>query len=272
MSDNMSPEEAAISEVRLKKGLKTQTWGRGMFEIHDRLDSTNRRAREMAMAGADEGTVVLAETQTAGRGRLGRSWHSPSGQGLYFSVIVHPQFSVERLSLLTPAAALGAMEAVSRFSGYTPRIKWPNDLLLDGRKIAGLLTEMEFHGRAPKFAVLGLGINVNLKKDDLPPEIAERAGSLAMISGRVWDRTGLLAVLLAEMEDAYLSLVNGFTAQLVQRFRQACETLGARVRIAQGKNVLEGLAVDIDAAGRLVVEQAGRFIHVNAGEVTLVRQ
>ncbi|MEW5724521.1 MAG: biotin--[acetyl-CoA-carboxylase] ligase [Thermodesulfobacteriota bacterium] len=251
--------------------LETAVFGRGLIETHRVIDSTNRRARELAGENAAEGALVLAETQTAGRGRFGRSWHSPPGKNLYFSLILRPALPLEKTPLLTLAAGLGAGEALGRTVGRRPDIKWPNDLLLDGLKIAGLLAESEGREKGAGFVVLGLGLNVNLGADELPVELAGRAGSLLMATGRTWDRAEVLAALLKGLEDEYLALEAGGEADMLARYRKRCLTLGRTVRVAQGREVIEGKALDVDPKGRLVVQigPGGETTAVSAGEATI---
>lgn len=262
-----------LTKTRLQQTLKTRFIGRSVVEIHDRIDSTNLRARELGLANAETGTLIIGETQTAGRGRLGRTWHSPPGRNLYFSILLPALDPPERSPLVTLAAGLGAADAVRRCSGLMPAIKWPNDLLLDNLKLAGILTEMESFGSEAPFLILGIGLNVNLKREDLPPELTQRACSLHMASGRIWDRTTILAAVLEEVEKNYTALAAGDTDSVLARYRRSCATLGAWVRVDAGTSIIEGKAVTIDERGRLVVERRdGEQTAVDSGEVTLGRR
>ena len=173
--------------------------------------------------------------------------------------------------MLTLAAGLGAAEAVGLVTGRRPDVKWPNDLLMDGRKIAGLLSEMEVRDHRVLFVILGLGLNVNLPLEDLPADLADSAGSLLTVTGRSWDRVLVLAALLECIEKDYLALTEGRLDELLERYRRVCLTLGRAVRVALGSTVIKGTAVDVDQKGRLVIEDEadGRLVRVNAGEVTL---
>ncbi|MBU2549153.1 MAG: biotin--[acetyl-CoA-carboxylase] ligase [Proteobacteria bacterium] len=257
----------------MNRFLVTSVLGRPALEFHETIDSTNLRARELALAGGQEGTLVAAERQTQGRGRLGRAWHSPPGLNLYFSLILRPPLSPEHTTCLTLAAGLGAAEAIERITKRRPDIKWPNDLLISGRKICGILSEMEVRAGRADFVILGLGLNVNLGPEHLPPEIASLAGSLLIATGRPWDRAQLLAALLNGIEGAYFDLVRGRRAAILSRYREHCVTLGSMVEVAQGTTRRRGRAVDIDESGGLIVESLddGRRITVDAGEVTLIK-
>ncbi|MDY6851201.1 MAG: biotin--[acetyl-CoA-carboxylase] ligase [Thermodesulfobacteriota bacterium] len=271
--DKTAGEGTSLSESDLGRLLQTRILGRGLIEIHTRINSTNQRARELGLTNAPEGTLVLAETQTAGRGRLGRNWHSPPGLNLYFSLILRPNLPPDRTTLLTLAAGVGAAEAVSRVTGRKPSIKWPNDLLMGQRKVAGILSEMETRGANLPFVILGLGLNVNLKPADLPAELLDLAGSLFMATGRDWDRTALLAAMLKEIENQYEALKAGRAGDVLEQYRQACQTIGSQVRIAQGESVIQGTAVAVNESGELVIRPAGgrQLVCVNAGEVTLIK-
>ncbi|MFH1137610.1 MAG: biotin--[acetyl-CoA-carboxylase] ligase [Pseudomonadota bacterium] len=248
--------------------------GRGANEHHQTIDSTNLRAKELARSGAPEGTLVTAEAQTSGRGRLGRAWHSPPGRNLYFSLVLRPNISPERLPILTLAAGLGVAEALRDITGLGLEIKWPNDILINKMKVVGILSEMEMLGAGVSFVVLGIGINVNLEQGDLPEELAPLAASLLIASGRPWDRVEILAGVLSGVEHNYLEIIQGRPQGVLARYRRACATIGSKVRLADGVQILEGLAVDIDENGALVVELSGdgSLLTVSAGEVTLVKE
>jgi len=262
-----------LSVDALQGRLQTRVFGQSLIEIHQQIDSTNNRARALGLAGAAEGALVLAETQTAGRGRRGRHWHSPPGLNLYFSLLLRPALPPDQTSFVTLAAGVGSAEAVRRLSGLGASIKWPNDVLVGERKIAGILTEMETGPGRPSFVVLGVGLNVNLQAEGLPPELTERAGSLAMAANRTWDRIEVLAVLLEELERAYQDLISGGRDRIIKRYKQFCRTIGREVRIVQGEAAWEGRALTVDDRGALVIRRStdDRLITVNAGEIMEVR-
>jgi len=262
-----------LSMEGLRGRLQTIVFGRPLIEIHQQIDSTNNRARALGLADVAEGALVLAETQTAGRGRRGRRWHSPPGLNLYLSLLLRPALPPDQTSFVTLAAGVGSAEAVQRLSGLGPSIKWPNDLLVGERKIAGILTEMETGPDRPSFVVLGVGLNVNLQAQEIPTELAERAGSLALAANRTWDRVEVLAVLLEEMERTYQELISGGQDRIIERYKHFCRTIGREVRIVQGEGAWEGRALTVDDRGALVVRRStdDRIITVNAGEVMEVR-
>lgn len=262
-----------FSQEGLRPFLRTRYIGRGSVEFHDRIDSTNARIRALGLDGSAEGALVAADLQTAGRGRHGRNWHSPPGVNLYFSVLLRPNLPLAQMSLLTLAAGVGAARAVDRATGCRTGIKWPNDLEIGGRKVAGLLTELELRNGAPQFAVLGVGLNVNLAAADLPRDLTDRAGSLLTATGRRWDRMELLGAMLEELEDQYEDLRGGRADLVLARHRRASVTLGAVVRVTLADGIFEGDAEAVDEDGALTIRRRsdGRTIRVSAGEVSLVR-
>ncbi|MBW1710863.1 MAG: biotin--[acetyl-CoA-carboxylase] ligase [Deltaproteobacteria bacterium] len=259
-----------ITENFLQNALQTEVFGRGLVEIRERISSTNIRAKKMALAGAGEGTLVVAESQTAGRGRLGRIWHSPPGLNIYFSLILKPEIPPPRIPLLTLTAGLAGSSAIGSLIGQAPSVKWPNDLLLQNRKIAGILAEMDIKDSRVSFVILGIGINVNLAEQDLPPDLRNQAGSLLISTGKTWDRTEILASLLGELERYYRLLCQGRYDEILGQYRQVCQTLKTRVRFVQQETVIEGTAIDVGQSGELIVERAGdgEILYLNAGEVS----
>jgi BirA family biotin operon repressor/biotin-[acetyl-CoA-carboxylase] ligase len=222
----------------------------------EETDSTNRQAMAWAHHGAPHGALVLADFQTAGRGRLGRSWVAPPGSSLLFSVVLRPTWEPELRPLLTLAAAVAICECLSDL-GFDPGLKWPNDVLLADRKVAGILAEAE-----EDVVILGLGVNVG--RGMFPPEIAQTATSLEMCSGRKFDRLEVLAALIGYLAE----LVDGPVTAIPERYRRWSLTLGSRVRVLLNDESLEDRAVDIDPAGGLVLE-GGQV--VRAGDVFQVR-
>lgn len=267
-------DSAPLAKDTIQAALRTDILGRALIEVHESIGSTNQRARSLALGDAGEGTLVLAERQTAGRGRLDRVWHSPPGLNLYLSLILRPDLPPARAALLTLAASLALASAVSDVTGLTPDIKWPNDLLLNGRKMSGILSEMELSGSNVAFVILGVGINVNLSLADLPEDLAETVGSLAIASGRTWDRTEALAAFLTRMEEYYLALKAGRVEEILQAYRASCVTLNSRVEYIHKGVRIQGRAIDVNSAGELVVRRAdnNQLVTINAGDVSLMKK
>ncbi len=236
----------------------------------DTIDSTNTRAKIMAQQGAPHGTVLIAGHQTGGRGRLGRSFHSPEGSGVYLSVILRPNCQAGDLMHLTCAAAVAMCEAIEKAAPVHAGIKWTNDLLIGKRKLGGVLTElgMDADGKI-SYAVIGIGINCTQKAEDFPPDIRQIATSLAMASGKDTSRMALAAAMIRELHRMDLSLFTGKRAML-DAYRSRCVTLGNPVSILRGDTVSYAKAVDIDSAGALIVcHEDSHLETVSSGEVSV---
>ncbi len=221
-------------------------------------------ARDLAAAGRPEGVVVRAEEQTAGRGRAGRRWVAPPGTSLLFTVLLRPNVTV--LEQLPMAAAVGVARAVEKTTGLRPAVKWPNDLVIDGRKFAGILVEAEFVGNELAWVLIGIGINVNWDPGAEVPELAGQATGLAQELGQTVDRERLFREVLLELDRAYLKLRTGWSP--FPAWRRRLTTVGQTVDVVAGSQRLRGLAVGVDRAGRLRLRTAdGRPIVVSFGDV-----
>ena len=240
---------------------------RDLLQVHEALDSTNTHAKELARQGAAAGTVIIAQAQSAGRGRLGRSFHSPADTGLYFSLILRPDCKPEQLMHLTCAAAVAACDAVERACGLRPGIKWINDLTLEGKKLGGILTELSFGGDGRvSSAVIGIGINV--KKESFPRELQPIACSLADFAPQP-ELSALAAELMLSLEEMSRSLLSD-RAGLMDRYRKDCITTGRQVRIIGADSIRAGLAEAIQDDGSLqVLFDDGQRKTVNSGEVSV---
>lgn len=254
--------------VDLDAALRTERFGR-VVRGFETCGSTNTEAMAWARDGAPEGALVLTEHQAAGRGRFGRTWHDTSGQSLLFSVVLRPALPPDRLGLVTLAGGLAVTEAVADVAAPAdPAIKWPNDVLLGGRKCCGMLLESSLGGPSP-FVVLGIGLNVN--QQAFPDEIAERATSLRLETGQLILRTSLLARLLGRLEHWTDQLALGGEDAVRQAFIARMAGLGkpATVRLAGRDQRLEGTVEGVDATGALRL-RVGETVHIlHAGDVTL---
>lgn len=244
----------------IETGLRTHRFGRPLF-VYDSVASTNDVARVLAEQNAHEGTAVLAQVQTAGRGRLGRRWISPAG-GLWLSVVLRPAVPLTAWPLLGFAAALGAAEAADGVTGLRTGLKWPNDLTAGGRKIGGVLVEA-----GAGYAVAGIGLNANVAEDDLDPPLAEAATSLAALLERPVDLEGLAQEVLYQFERSY-DLLHADGPALLDRWRERAVTLGRAVRIA-GAEGFDGVAENVDDYGALMVRTPDGVRRVVAGDVSL---
>jgi BirA family biotin operon repressor/biotin-[acetyl-CoA-carboxylase] ligase len=241
--------------------------------------STNSEAMALALQGATDGTVVVAESQTAGKGRLGRRWYSPPGENLYCSVIMRnvPADDLSGwLSSVPLLSAVAVAKAVQTVSGLKPSLKWPNDILVGDRKLGGLLCESSLSGRSKTFVVVGIGLNVNSRRESFPEDIREIATSIVTETGRLCDRASLLATLLSELELYSEALLTRPPETFLIGYARLCSTLGRRVRVNMaGGETVEGLADSIapDGSLRIVREDAagGGTVEVRAGDVIHLR-
>lgn len=240
------------------------------IRVFTEVDSTNHYLLDEARAGAPEGVVAVADFQHAGRGRLGRTWTAPPGASLLVSVLLRPPLATARAPVVTMAAGLAAVDAVWLAARFTPSLKWPNDLVVGSRKLAGILTEADVAGDEVRALVVGVGINCNW--DEFPPEIAAAATACNLETGRPVDRHELLVHLLQRLDVRYTTLVGprGIDAVLGE-YRQRCATLGREVRVElPGGEVVEGRAEDVTEEGHLVVSTPVRRV-IPAGDVTHLR-
>jgi len=258
-----------VDRAAVANALQTRALGRALVW---RLEtaSTNNLARVAALAGAPHGTVIVAEHQTAGRGRLGRAWHSPPGVGLWCSVLLRPGIPARHAWVLTLGAAVAAAGAIEDVAGCQVDLKWPNDILFDGKKLAGILTEARVEGNAMSFVVVGIGINVNQDLRDFPTDLRETAVSLKMATGRPQRRTALLPRLLHALEAVY---AEPSPERVCRLWKARCSTLGREVRVSIGDERVAGVAEDISQDGELILCQTdGVRRAVSAGDVVLLRK
>ncbi len=258
-----------LGELELRPLLNTHDLG-AVLHWFAEVGSTNDVAKQLAEEGALHGEVVIAEAQTAGRGRRGRAWVSPAGRNVYLSVVLRPDLPPTRASELTLLAAVAVCEAV-RQAGVPAAIKWPNDLLANGKKVAGVLTEMASEMDQVQWVVLGIGVNVNAEASDFPAELRGLATSVAIERGDPVPRALFAAALITSLEE-WLDrhAAEGF-APVRQAWRVMSDTLGREVRVRVGDRELEGVAEDVDDAGALLVRTPRGRERVLAGDVEHLR-
>lgn len=255
----------------IEERLNTRWLGQTLH-FYQQLDSTNLTAMGLADEGAAEGTAVLAEEQLRGRGRGKRSWHSPPGVGVYCSIILRPRLSPAKAQIITLMTAVAIVKAIAQETSLSARIKWPNDILLNDKKIAGILLEAKVDSKKVEHAVIGFGINVNQTSADLPPEPMFETSSLRIELGKPVGRSVLVAKTFAELEGLYERVQRGDLAGILEQWRRLSTTLARPIRVWQQGKVTEGIAVDITAEGGLVVrakDESLRVIH--AGDVEHLR-
>ncbi|MFH1596635.1 MAG: biotin--[acetyl-CoA-carboxylase] ligase [Pseudomonadota bacterium] len=258
LPDKLLPQEIASGlQARLLKG-----------PVHhfDTLPSTNDLAKELGVRGAPEGTLVVAEGQSRGRGRLGREWNSPPGVGLYVSVLLRPPLPPADMPQITLTAAVAVVRAVRQAGGVTAGLKWPNDLVLAGKKLGGILTEMETESDQIRYLVVGLGLNVNNRQ--FPAELADLATSLALATGRTFSRLRILQVWLEELESLYQRFLSREFGAILEEWKDYTVTLGRAVRVRQGAVEICGQALEVAPDGALLVRTgSGEVVRVTSGEI-----
>ena len=239
---------------------------------YESVDSTNELALALSLKSPESGTVIIADSQAKGRGRLGRVWVSPPGRNIYMSAILTPEIELRDATLLTVVAALACASALRNKTGLIANIKWPNDLIVGGKKIGGILTELRSGHDKINFAVMGIGINVNSGGDDFPEELERIATSVKEETGRNQSRSGIIAEVLNEVERWYEKLMNEGRFPLLEEWRKLSSTVGKRVRVTLCREVLSGFAEDIDKEGMLVLKLAsGERRRISAGDLTELR-
>lgn len=263
-------------DLLLPEELKRETatrWLGQVIHYHRTIDSTNSLAKKLAVAGALEGTIIIAEEQTAGKGRLGRQWTSPFGLGLWLSVILRPQITPLEAPKITMLVSVALQEAILEATGLPAKIKWPNDIFLGDKKVAGILLEMSGEMDSINHLIVGMGVNVNLAQEDFPQELKDKATSLKIELGREICRVALTKLVLAKLEYYYELFKVGEISLLMEKWRSASWTLGKAVRVTTPTEVLEGQAVDFGQDGSLLIRLAnGSLREIMAGDVTLRRE
>jgi BirA family biotin operon repressor/biotin-[acetyl-CoA-carboxylase] ligase len=246
-----------------------KTIGRDI-RVFEKTNSTNDVAEKLARDEVKEGVVVFAESQTRGRGRLGRKWISPPRKGLWFSVLLRPDLRPQAATQLTVVAATALLRAIREQTGLTPEIKWPNDILIGGRKVAGVLTELSAELDHVRHLILGIGVDVNLSASEFPAELRKLATSLKIEAGRHIPRASLAAAILRELDRDYERIRDHRFQEIADEWEQHCATLGRRVSIQIGERVLQGHAEALDEDGALLLRtQHGRLERIIGGDVTL---
>jgi BirA family biotin operon repressor/biotin-[acetyl-CoA-carboxylase] ligase len=259
----------ALHPFEIETGLRTVLFGKTIY-YKSQVDSTNHWARELAGQGAREGTLVLAESQTQGKGRMGRSWVSTAGKGIWASLILCPQIDVARLAGITTLTAVAMAQAIFETTGLQVQLKWPNDLVFNGRKLAGILAECCGEMDRIQYFILGIGLNVNQAVTDFPAEIISRATSLKILLKRREDlaRVPILQEFLFFLEQHYLTLAANGNAVAIDYARRHSATLGQRVVIDQGfGKILSGTAEALDDDGSLRLRTAFGTSKVFTGDI-----
>jgi BirA family biotin operon repressor/biotin-[acetyl-CoA-carboxylase] ligase len=248
---------------------ETKIIGRDI-RVFESTTSTNDVIEKLAHDGVKEGIVVFAELQTRGRGRLGRKWMSPGGKGLWFSVLLRPELAPQAITQLTVASATALRRAIESQTGLKPEIKWPNDLLLSGKKVSGILTELSAELDRVKYVILGIGVDVNLNAGDFPSELRNAATSLKVELGKSLSRAELAVEILRELDADYARVAGGSFAAVADEWEGHCTTIGREVAIRTGDRQVRGRAESLGEDGALLLRtEHGHLERVVGGDVTL---
>lgn len=257
-----------LSPAEVQPRLATQLFGQQHYYYFDEIDSTNNHAKKLAAQNYPEGTLVITEKQSAGRGRRGRTWDSKPGQGIYMSLILRPSLPLNELSRITLFIAVAIVDTLKNHSGLNPGIKWPNDILIEGRKISGILTEAVTDMDGIEYIITGIGLNVNQFKADFAEEFRHTATSIREETQQIVPRIPLLQELLFNLERRYQQMLGGGFADILDEVRSLSTVIGRDIKMDGIQGVTSGRAIDIDNNGFLMVRDANGNIHnVMSGEV-----
>ncbi len=257
---------ARLLPNEIREGLCTRSLGKQGIAYFERTDSTNIRAKDMAQRGVPEGTLAVAEEQTGGRGRRGRTWYSPPGKGLYATIILRPTIPPSEAPRITLLTAVVLAEALRSLTGLEARIKWPNDILIQGRKVAGILTEISTEMDAIEYIVVGVGVNINISRFPVP--LKDQATSLLLETGRPFSRIKVLHEFLTRYEASYERFKGAGFEGILDRFRGLSEILGRRIAVDAVDKTRTGEVQRIDRDGALLLkDEKGRMHRVYSGDV-----
>jgi len=263
-----SPDALHADDLLARLG-KTKIIGRDI-RVFEETTSTNDVVEKLARDGVKEGVVIFAESQTKGRGRLGRKWISPAHRGLWFSILLRPDLRPQEMTQLTVASATALRRAMVAETGLSPEIKWPNDLLIGGKKVAGILTEVNAEPDRVKYAILGIGVDVNVSVTELPPDVRKLATSLKIEAGKTMDRAELATAILRELDADYARICARKFDALADEWEAHCVTIGRNVTVQIGDRKIRGCAESLSDDGALLLRtEHGRLEPITGGDVTL---
>lgn len=259
-----------LSAEEIESELVTRFFGRQIF-YYDSITSSNTIAKQIAAEGCEEGALVLADHQSSGKGRLGKQWSSPPQTGIWMSIILRPEIMPTQAPFITILAALAVAVSIEQVTCIKPEIKWPNDIVVEKKKVCGILTEMSAEIERINYIIVGIGINVNMDKDDFPPELEAIATSIKMITGQAVNRNILIRTLLENFEYYYVkALANGQRSEIIAEYKKYSLTLDSRVRAIYQSAEIVGQAIDITDEGELIIRDDDGQVHtIMSGEVSV---
>ena len=235
------------------------------------IDSTNSLAKEYAKNNAQEGLVIVADSQTKGRGRMGKSWHSPPKTGIYLSILLKPNLKHDQLSLITLLAGVSAISTINEFSHQDATLKWPNDILINNKKICGLLCETTQKKNNSFYVIIGIGINVNQLPGQFPDSLKKTATSLRIVNGSPVDRLTVIRSLLTTLDHEYQLFLAEGKSSVIKKWKLHTDLFGKRVAVKRGSIMITGTATNLDESGRLILRHdKGHYEAIDSGEITQI--
>jgi len=259
-----------LDEYKIRNNLNTEVIGRKNLIVCEETVSTNIDAFKLASQGAEEGTVLVAENQTGGKGRFGRSWLSVQGRGLYLSIILRPQIAPSKASGITIAAAVALSDTLDEFGIKNHEIKWPNDILINGRKISGILTEMKGDADKIDFIITGIGINLNTRPEDYHSDVKKIAASVSDSRGGDIDRCAFLQSLLRNFERYYLNFINSGFSDILDIWKEKASIIGRQIKVSLIDETFTGVVKGLNAEGFLIVETETGERLINSGDINYI--
>jgi BirA family biotin operon repressor/biotin-[acetyl-CoA-carboxylase] ligase len=256
----------------ISSALNTAIIGKKIIQFNE-TDSTNTRARQCALDGRQEGTVIIADSQSKGRGRENREWHSPHGTGIYMSLILYPRISPKGLPRITLVAAVAVAEALKSSAHIRVEIKWPNDLLLNNRKICGILTELCPLGNDKNAVIVGIGINVNTQADMFPADIANIASSILIETKEKFSRPEIIKSVIEYFDRYYEIFIRGGFDSILNTWKDYSKIIGRKIQAKQSGTVVAGTVIDIDTDGALLLKNGDGVIRtVYSGDISYMNE
>jgi len=261
-----------LNQEKLKQSLAGKFIGHQLY-YYEEIGSTNDEAFRLGLAGAPEGTALIANSQSAGKGRMQRVWHSPAGSNIYTSIILRPQIEPARAPQLSILAGVAVVDVLESYCPDRIKLKWPNDVLIDGKKVCGILSQMKTTARKVNFIVLGVGINVNINYSQFPKEICNLATSLAIETGREISRQELIISLYENLAKWYNKLLKDGFCRIKEKWLSISPMIGQTVQVMFQEEAVSGKAIGLDEDGSLILLTAGnKEFKVSAGDATIVKR
>ncbi|MDA1475293.1 biotin--[acetyl-CoA-carboxylase] ligase [Bacillus changyiensis] len=264
----MKKKPDKVSENEIRFGLKTEKMGQVIY-FKDSVSSTQKIAHELANNGSPEGTIIVADQQTEGRGRMARVWHSPAGNGIWMSLILRPTIPVQKTPQLTLLAAVAIVQAIEEQTGISPEIKWPNDILVNGKKTVGILTELQAEADQVHSVITGIGINVNQVASDFPDDLKETATSLRLVSGKKIDRAALIQTILLTFEKRYQDYTRHGFQPIKLLWESYALTLNRQLTARTLNGTFHGKSLGIDDEGVLLLETSEGIKRIYSADIDI---